>query len=244
MKKITKLFIICLVSIMAIGVMPNIANAASTITYYTTANVNMRATPSTSGAKVCTVPKSSKVTGIGYSNGWSKVKYSTKTGWIKQTYLTRTKPSSTTPNPGTTTTGKVLPRLIIVNKDSLKVALYVNGKLNVSYRCAIGKASSPTPSGKFSIQNKIVNPYYAAKGIAGGSPKNPLGTRWMGLSGQYGIHGTNVPNQIGMNVSNGCVRLSNSNVQALFSKVKVGDTVLIGNGYNKNIAAKYGIQIK
>lgn len=243
MKKITKLFIICLVCTMVVGVLPLKANAISTITYYTTANVNMRATPSTTGKKVCTVPKSSKVIGIGYSNGWSKVKYSTRQGWIKQTYLTRTTPSSPTPNTGTTTTGKVLPRLIIVNKDSLKVALYVNGKLNISYRCAIGKASSPTPSGKFSIQNKIINPYYAPKRIAGGSPKNPLGTRWIGLSGHYGIHGTNVPNQIGMNVSSGCVRLDNANVQTLFNKVKVGDTVIIGNGYNRNLSSKYGIKI-
>ena len=46
-----------------------------------------------------------------------------------------------------------------------------------------------------------------------------------------------------MNVSSGCVRVDNANVQTLFNKVRVGDTVVIGNGYNRNLASKYGIKI-
>ena len=59
-----------------------------------------------------------------------------------------------------------------------------------------------------------------------------LGTRWLGFAEKgeyqsYGIHGTNDPNSIGRNVSNGCVRMLNKDVEEIFSMLQIGDKVQI-----------------
>lgn len=83
--------------------------------------------------------------------------------------------------------------------------------------------------------NKIKNrPYYAGN-IAGGSPNNPLGDRWLGLNARgtwgttYAIHGNNNPASIGKYVSAGCVRMYDEQVQWLFDTVTVNTPVIITN---------------
>lgn len=68
---------------------------------------------------------------------------------------------------------------------------------------------------------------------ASDDPLNPLGERWMGLNlkgySGYGIHGTILPKQIGMNVSNGCIRMFNYDIETfIFPYAKVGMPVWIG----------------
>ena len=73
-----------------------------------------------------------------------------------------------------------------------------------------------------------------------------FGTRWLGLNvpwGQYGIHGTNKPGLIGKNVSSGCIRMRNEDVEALFEIIPEGTIVQIygpvtgtGKGEFKNLA--------
>ncbi len=96
---------------------------------------------------------------------------------------------------------------------------YFAGHQNVrTYPVAVGKPSTPTPLGVYKVMNKIINP--------GGV----LGTRWMGLNvpaGNYGIHGTNNPSSIGKFISNGCIRMHNSDVEALFPMVTIGTPVII-----------------
>lgn len=61
-----------------------------------------------------------------------------------------------------------------------------------------------------------------------GGIDNPLGARAMYLgSSLYRIHGTNEPNTIGHNVSSGCIRLRNEDVEDLYSRVRVGTTVVV-----------------
>lgn len=95
------------------------------------------------------------------------------------------------------------------------------------YPVAVGKANSQTPIGEFKILNKIVNPYYAKHKIAGGSPKNPLGSRWMAFKPSYGVHGNNNPKSIGTFVSAGCVRMYDKDVKELYEKVDVGIPVTV-----------------
>ena len=45
----------------------------------------------------------------------------------------------------------------------------------------------------------------------------------------YGIHGNNNEKSIGKNVSHGCIRMHNSEVELLFDQVPVGTTVLINS---------------
>src|SRR4051812_42801262 len=68
---------------------------------------------------------------------------------------------------------------------------------------------------------------YLPRFMAGG-PGNPLGARAMYLGNSvYRIHGTNDASTIGKFVSSGCIRLTNEDVEDLFSRVGVGAKVVV-----------------
>ena len=100
------------------------------------------------------------------------------------------------------------------------------------YQTAVGKPSTPSPVGEFTVINMVANPVYKAHGqdVAAGQ-NNPVGTRWIGLSKKgYGIHGTNAPRSIGRDASHGCIRMRNKDVEALYALVAVGVPVELRNG--------------
>ncbi|MCF6408962.1 L,D-transpeptidase [Pseudalkalibacillus salsuginis] len=105
---------------------------------------------------------------------------------------------------------------VALKKHQLK--LFDASKLIKSYPIAVGKMLTPTPTGEYTIINKHPNP--------GG----PYGTMWMGLSRPgYGIHGTNDPSSIGKDVSKGCIRMYNKDVNELSRLVPIGTNVWIHN---------------
>ena len=73
---------------------------------------------------------------------------------------------------------------------------------------------------------------YLPRFMAGGET-NPLGARAMYLGNtEYRIHGTNQPSTIGTFVSSGCIRLTNADVEDLYSRVRVGTRVIVRPGRN------------
>jgi lipoprotein-anchoring transpeptidase ErfK/SrfK len=65
--------------------------------------------------------------------------------------------------------------------------------------------------------------------IPGGAPGNPMGAAALTLDrGEYAIHGTSrsMRASIGRAASYGCIRMLDEHVLDLFSRVKVGATVL------------------
>jgi lipoprotein-anchoring transpeptidase ErfK/SrfK len=81
-------------------------------------------------------------------------------------------------------------------------------------------------------QEMIKRQPYLPRFMAGGET-NPLGARAMYLGNtQYRIHGTNQPSTIGSFVSSGCIRLTNEDVEDLYSRVTVGTTVVVLPGAN------------
>ena len=105
---------------------------------------------------------------------------------------------------------------IIVNIGAKRLTVYRKGIIYREYIVATGKPETPTPTGVFEIINKEIDP--------GG----PYGTRWLGLSAKgYGIHGTNNPASIGTAASNGCIRMYNEDIEALFDITSVGTVVRI-----------------
>jgi lipoprotein-anchoring transpeptidase ErfK/SrfK len=73
---------------------------------------------------------------------------------------------------------------------------------------------------------------YLPRFMAGGET-NPLGARAMYLGNTvYRIHGTNQPSTIGTFVSSGCIRLTNEDVEDLYSRVTIGTTVIVLPGAN------------
>ncbi|MBT2719819.1 L,D-transpeptidase family protein [Bacillus sp. ISL-46] len=124
-------------------------------------------------------------------------------------------------------------QLIIINKKTNTLAFYDSGKLVRTFSVATGRSRSLTPEGTFRIVTKIVNrPYYKLK-IPGGDPRNPLGSRWLGLEARgtygttYAIHGNANENSIGTYASSGCVRMHNSEVRWLYSHVNNYTLVII-----------------
>jgi lipoprotein-anchoring transpeptidase ErfK/SrfK len=68
---------------------------------------------------------------------------------------------------------------------------------------------------------------YLPRFMAGGE-SNPLGARALYLGATvYRIHGTNQPSTIGSFVSSGCIRLTNTDIEDLFSRVTVGTKVVV-----------------
>ncbi|WP_410983702.1 L,D-transpeptidase [Bacillus cereus] len=122
---------------------------------------------------------------------------------------------------------------IIVNKQTNKLAYINDGKIQKIFPVATGKTNELTPEGTFDVVMKAKNPYYIAKNIPGGSPKNPLGSRWIGFNARgtdgskYGIHGTNQPSSIGKYISQGCIRMKKQDVEYLFDRIPIGTKVSI-----------------
>ncbi len=113
--------------------------------------------------------------------------------------------------------------LISIDISKRRLTLSQNGQSPRIYKVGIGKKSTPTPMGNWSIVQKALNP--------GG----PFGVRWMRLSvpwGGYGIHGTNNPKSIGKAYSHGCVRLYNEDVVELYDLTPIGTPVnIFGKAY-------------
>ena len=118
-------------------------------------------------------------------------------------------------------------RRVVVSIPDRKLAVIENGAPVEFYDVAVGKPSTPSPVGTFTIVTRLANPTYYRPGVViePGS-RNPLGTRWMGLSQKgYGIHGTSDPSSIGYAKSHGCIRLRNADVERLYERLRTGDVV-------------------
>jgi len=133
-------------------------------------------------------------------------------------------------------------RVIVVSLEDHKLALVEDGKVKKIYTVAVGKPSTPSPVGTFTIARRVMNPTYSHDGrIVPPGPNNPVGTRWMGLSiPGYGIHGTNVPGSIGKAASHGCIRMAKKDLEELYPMVQVGDTVELIGQRNEETAQVFG----
>ncbi len=118
---------------------------------------------------------------------------------------------------------------VTVDKSQNQLLLTSDEEFVKVYSVATG-AESSTPAGTFTVVNKIVNPVWYKEGAAvpAGSPENILGTRWLGFDRKgYGIHGTIDESAIGQQVTAGCVRMRNADVEELFAILPVGTSVTI-----------------
>lgn len=118
---------------------------------------------------------------------------------------------------------------VFIDKSQNVLTLRSDGEIIKNYRVSTGEFNS-TPVGTFKIVNKIVEPVWFKQGVAvpPQSPDNILGSRWIGFDLEsYGIHGTTEPETIGQQVTQGCVRMRNQDVEELFDILPVGTEVVI-----------------
>lgn len=110
----------------------------------------------------------------------------------------------------------------------------------IRYQIAVGKAGRQWRGVKY-VEELAVEPAWSPPDevkraqphlpdvIPGGSPRNPMGARVIGLGpgGQYAIHGTNAPSTIGTAASFGCFRMHNPDVIDLYARVRMGTPVVV-----------------
>ena len=122
------------------------------------------------------------------------------------------------------------PWRIRINIPEYKLYLYQGNELYHEYPVAVGKRDSPSPTGNFTIINKVRHPTWYPPGhkqtpVPPGT-KNPLGKYWLGLSiPGYGIHGNSAPQSIGSPVSLGCFRMRNQDIEHLFGLIPIDTPV-------------------
>jgi len=134
------------------------------------------------------------------------------------------------------------PGTIII--DTAKRFLYLVGEDSQALRYGVGVGRAGFAwKGRASIQRKAKWPTWYPPApmrrrqpelpvfMAGGI-NNPLGARAMylykgGRDTLYRIHGTNQPWSIGKALSSGCVRMINSDVEDLYTRVKMGTVVKV-----------------
>src|SRR3954470_16926859 len=137
------------------------------------------------------------------------------------------------PNVTTAELAKKYPRVITINRGAFKLTLYHDLKPVKTYPIAVGRQGLETPAGRYDIQDKQVNPSWhvpnsawagdlAGKVIPPG-PQDPIKSRWMGIAGGAGIHGTDDIGSLGSAASHGWIRMAIPDGIDLFGQGNVGD---------------------
>jgi hypothetical protein len=118
---------------------------------------------------------------------------------------------------------------ILVDLSARRVTLYRDGRVVLSTRAAIGSPATPTPTGTYYVNQRLVP----------SDPSGPFGPGAIGISsfsnvltgwaqgGPIAIHGTNRPELIGQAVSNGCIRVRNDVLRRLFDATLAGTPVVV-----------------
>jgi hypothetical protein len=109
-----------------------------------------------------------------------------------------------------------------------RLGLFLGDWFVKEFVVGVGAKETPTPRGRFTVDDKHENPDWWSKKdglIPYGDPRNELGSAWIPIVNEehptsYGIHGTNRPDTVGSDCSQGCVRLRNDDVRELFYWVR------------------------
>lgn len=118
---------------------------------------------------------------------------------------------------------------IEVDLSERRLDFFRDGRRLLRVTAGIGSATTPTPTGRFYVNQRLLalNPAgpYGPGGL-GISAFSPVLVDWP-QGGPIAIHGTNDPDSIGKAVSNGCVRVPNETLLWLFRATPTGTPVVI-----------------
>lgn len=111
-----------------------------------------------------------------------------------------------------------------------RLELRKHGRAILRLRVAIGRPGSETPTGRFSVTDKLsgsrFGPYYGCCILALSGHQTHLPPGWPG-GDRLAIHGTDSPATIGTAASAGCLRAADADLQALMRRVPLGTPVFI-----------------
>jgi lipoprotein-anchoring transpeptidase ErfK/SrfK len=121
---------------------------------------------------------------------------------------------------------------VAVDLSQRRLRLYRDGKLALQTTIAVGAPATPTPLGRYFVNERYVLP----------DASGPFGPNALGISahsdvlshvwvedGPIGIHGTNEPWSIGRAASHGCIRVPNSVMPRLFRLAPAGTPVVVSS---------------
>ncbi|WP_320668750.1 L,D-transpeptidase [Patulibacter defluvii] len=117
---------------------------------------------------------------------------------------------------------------LVVDRRRRRVTLLERGRPVLTARVGIGMASTPTPSGRFYVREKLRfsgAPMYGTRAL-GTSAYAPTLSDWPN-GGVVALHGTDQPERIPGRPSHGCVRLRNGDMARLFARTPVGTPIRI-----------------
>ena len=118
---------------------------------------------------------------------------------------------------------------IEVDLSERRVTLFDGGRRVLTATAAIGSPATPTPTGRYYVNQKLVptdasGPF--GPGAIGISAFSEVLTGWT-QGGPIAIHGTNRPELLGRAVSNGCIRVRNDLLQQFFDRTPGGTPVTV-----------------
>lgn len=127
-------------------------------------------------------------------------------------------------------------KIVVSGRGNYVHAVDASGRVLYHFPSTLGGKYSPSPSGAFRVNGVTQDPsWHYQPGILVGVPDSEpeamipagpnvaVGKVWIDLSEpHYGIHGTSEPQTIGYAASNGCVRLTNWDVEFLSHHVRTG----------------------
>ena len=119
---------------------------------------------------------------------------------------------------------------LVVTLGDFNLTAYQGDEVILDATIGVARDNTPTPGGL----------YYTTELLQPPDPNSIYGTFAYGLSGfsevlesfsggpgQLGIHGTNDPSTIGTQVSAGCIRLNNDDIEALAAVLPLGTPVVV-----------------
>jgi lipoprotein-anchoring transpeptidase ErfK/SrfK len=118
---------------------------------------------------------------------------------------------------------------VAVDKSDFRLTVTKDGLWVREFKIGLGK-NGTTPVGDYVAGQKLPEPAYTKvfpHVPYGDKKRNPLGTRWITIKGEYGIHGTWEPQAIGKEESEGCVRMLNQDVEWLYDLIVEGSSKIV-----------------
>lgn len=128
-------------------------------------------------------------------------------------------------------------QVLLLRQSDFTVYMYVDGKIAHEWPVAVGQSAYPTPTGQWTVIDKVEGPTWtnpAPDGWGADMPatippgiSNPLGLAavYWDASG-IRFHGTSDVGSIGTAASHGCVRMYNEDVLELYGLVDIGTPII------------------
>ena len=128
-------------------------------------------------------------------------------------------------------------QVILLRQSDYTVYVYNDGEITHQWPVAIGQSAYPTPTGIWTVIDKVMGPSWTNPDPEGWGadmpdyippgPSNPLGVAaiyWDAAGIRF--HGTSDTGSIGSAASHGCVRLTNDDILEMYDVVDIGSPIV------------------